>query len=87
MGLHAPNECWLPRVLVSVRQKCRQVTNTAEVLYGRGAAARSVHVREARYVRLSCAGCGPARPGGRADLGNGLLIRFTQVRILPGAPV
>ena len=31
----------------------------------------------------------PARagvgPGGRADVGNGLLIRFTQVRILPGA--
>jgi hypothetical protein len=33
-------------------------------------------------------GCSaPAGPGGRADLGNGLLIRFTQVRILPGAPV
>ena len=29
----------------------------------------------------------PACPGGRADLGNGLLIRFTQVRILPGAPL
>ena len=33
----------------------------------------------------------PARagvgPGGRADVGNGLLIRFTQVRILPGARI
>src|ERR1700693_4792314 len=34
-----------------------------------------------------CAGpAWPACPGGRADLGNGLLIRVTQVRILPGAP-
>src|SRR5215831_12849786 len=31
---------WPPRVLVSVRQKCRQVTNTAEVLCRRWAAAR-----------------------------------------------
>ena len=29
----------------------------------------------------------PARPGGRVDLGNGLLIHPTQVRILPGALV
>ena len=46
----------------------------------------NAHARRGSYVRL----CGPATrrpsPGGRADLGNGLLIHFTQVRILPGAP-
>src|SRR3974390_322262 len=45
------------------------------------------HGRSSGYVRLCPAGAAPARPGGRVDLGNGLLIHPTQVRILPGAPL
>ncbi len=43
---------------------------------------------QAKQAMSGCSACRqrPACPGGRADLGNGLLIRFTQVRILPGAP-
>src|SRR5947199_8832302 len=32
VGLQAPNVCWLPAGTPSVRQKDRQVTNTAEVM-------------------------------------------------------
>ena len=32
VGLQAPNGCWLPAGTPSVRQKDRQVTNTAEVM-------------------------------------------------------
>src|SRR5207253_398527 len=63
--------CWLPRVLVSVRQKCRQFTNTAEVLCRRGAAARK-ECTTARGRTQEPAGpsppptCSPTTPRDRA---------------------